>query len=269
MDNIQDIDAYVKSMSTTLFDKCWWLDKISPEIDTIVDYGCAQGDLAILIDSLYPGRFKYIGIDNSPEMLALASHNHHLHFAKNDSRFYSEISGIAQKVDTSKAVLVLNSVMHEIFSYLSGAEQTVLLSEMFRAGFSYIAIRDMYMPQLDGSFDAESAFRAILQSPYAVMWNEFNNHLNNKTRGRGWGDTTLRMSEFLMKYRYIGNWQREMKETYFWDWMPILMSSCAEARGYALFHDEMFGIQFIQERVLNDFGITFPIKTHRKVLLAR
>lgn len=269
MDNIQDIDAYVKSMSATLFDKCWWLDKIPPEINTIVDYGCAQGDLAIFIDRIYPGRFKYIGIDNSPEMLALASHNHHLHFAKQDSEFYAQLSGVAQKCDTSKTILVLNSVMHEIFSYLTEAEQKALLLEMFSAGFSYIAIRDMYMPELE-EVPLEALFKSILCSPYAGMWNEFNHYLNNNPRsGSGWNNIALRMAEFLMKYRYAGNWQREMKETYFWPWMPMISSLSPESRAYKIAFTNRFYIPFIRDRVSEDFGIDFQVETHRKVLLAR
>lgn len=271
MDNIQDIDAYVKSMSTTLFDKCWWLDKIPPEIDTIVDYGCAQGDLAIFIDRIYPGRFKYIGIDNSPEMLALASHNHHLHFAKPDSEFYAQLSGVAQKCDTRKTILVLNSVMHEIFSYLTEAEQKALLSEMFGAGFAYIAIRDMYMPEFEeASFDMEASFKSILCSPYAGMWNEFNHYLDNSPRSNGWWNSiALRMAEFLMKYRYVGNWQREMKETYFWPWLPMISSLSPESRTYKIAFTNRFYIPFIRDKVSGDFGIDFQVETHRKVLLAR
>lgn len=271
MDNIQDIDSYVKSMSTTLFDKCWWLDKIPQEIDTVVDYGCAQGDLALLIDRICPGRFKYIGIDNSQEMLALAAHNHKLHFAKNNSEFYSSISGVAQKCGTSKTVLVLNSVMHEIFSYLTEVEQEALLFELFGSGFAYIAIRDMYMPEPgEVPFDMESSFKSILCSPYAGMWNEYNNYLNNSPRKSGWWNSVaLRMAEFLMKYRYLGNWQREMKETYFWPWLPMLTSLSPESRKYKVAFSNRFYIPFIRERILEDFRIDFQTETHRKVLLVR
>lgn len=269
MDNIQDINSYVRSMSTTLIDKCWWLDKIPDTIDTIVDYGCAQGDLAIYVDSVYPGRFKYIGIDNSPEMLALASHNHHLHFGK-DSEFYSEISGISNKCDTSKAILVLNSVMHEIFSYLTDGECNALFAEMFGAGFYGIAIRDMYMPSIQaGDLDLPKCFDAIKSSPYEGMWYEYNVYVSkNPQRKSLWFEKEeIILSEFLMKYRYVGNWKREMKETYFWNWVSHIRQ--AFENGYAITYDERFSIPFIRERIMSDFGIEFNIDTHRRVLLTR
>lgn len=271
MDNIQDIDAYVKSMSTTLFDKCWWIDKIPQDIDTVVDYGCAQGDLALLIDRLCPGRFKYIGIDNSQEMLALAAHNHKLHFAKNDSEFCSGVSGIAQRCDTSKTILVLNSVTHEIFSYLTKGERRALFAEMFGAGFSYIAIRDMHMPDFEqDALNVEKAFTAIMYSPYAGMWKEFNDYLNDNPRNGGWWDSAaLRMAEFFMKYRYAGNWQREMRETYFWNWMPQILNECEACAPYNYAYEETFYIPFIRDKILADFGIDFQVKTHKKVLLMK
>lgn len=271
MDNIQDIDAYFSGMSATLRDKCWWLNKIPDEIDTIVDYGCAQGDLAIMIDQMASGRFKYIGIDNSPEMLALARHNHHLHFAKRDSEFYSELSGIKQKCDTSKSILVLNSVMHEFFSYLHEAERKALLAEMFGAGFAFVAIRDMYMPESNDTFDVKQAIKKIHDSPYSDMWKEYNSCIDNFTckgnRPICWyRDAFLRVAEFLMKYRYISNWRREMNETYFWAWLYDISS---EISLYRYTYLEDFHIQFITDRVKEDFGIDFSFDTHRKILLAR
>lgn len=268
MDNIQDINSYVQSMSTTLLDKCWWLDKIPDTIDTIVDYGCAQGDLAIFVDTICPGRFKYIGIDNSPEMLALASHNHYLHFGR-DSDFYSELSGIESKCDTSKSILVLNSVTHEIFSYLTKGERRALFAEMFGVGFSHIAIRDMYMPRTEEViFDVEAALAAILDSPYAGMWEEFNDHINNHPREDGlWNSVELRMTEFFMKYRYTGNWQREMRETYFWNWLFDILNECEASTSYKVAFTNRFYIPFIRDKILADFGVDFPVKTHCKVLL--
>ena len=46
MTEIHNFDIYLKRMAATLSDKCWWVDRLPPDIDTVVDYGCAQGDLA-------------------------------------------------------------------------------------------------------------------------------------------------------------------------------------------------------------------------------
>ena len=77
------------------------------------------------------------------------------------------------------------------------------------------------------------------------------------------------MAEFLMKYRYVGNWQREMKETYFWPWLPMISSLSPESRAYKIAFTNRFYIPFIRDRVSEDFGIDFQVETHKKVLLAR
>lgn len=274
MDSIKDIDCYVKSMSTTMLDKCWFLDKLPDRIDTIVDFGCANGDLAIMVDRLFPGRFKYIGIDNSPEMLAMARHNHFLHFRKDNSEFYSEISGISQHCDMTNTVLVLNSVMHEIFSYLRKNERDVLLSELFGAGFAFVAIRDMYSPSVNGDLnedclDTDKALKAIERSRFAKMWGDYWEHIcNDPIKSKMAFDKAFWIAEFLMKYRYVSNWEREKKEQYFHPWMAI-QHSCEECMLYDVRFEEDFYIPFIRDRIHMDFGIWLDAHTHKKVLLEK
>ena len=111
---MNDRQIYLQRMKTTIEDKCWWLEYISPEIDTIVDFGCAAGDLGVYLNTIYPNRFKYIGIDNDEDMLNLARKT-------NGFAFYKSIYELPNEY-TSNAILILNSVMHEIYSYLSYEE---------------------------------------------------------------------------------------------------------------------------------------------------
>ena len=168
MDAISNMDIYLRRMAATLSDKCWWAGVIPPEIDTVVDYGCAQGDLALFLEKIHPGRFKYIGIDNSPEM--------------------------------------------------------------WKA----------YCARLDA---------ASLQ------------------RGECWGDAALRICEFLLKYKYTDNWDREMRETYFWNWLRRI-ERYRKGGDYDIAFDQRFHIPFIRNQINSDFGIDLPVETHRKVLMA-
>lgn len=269
MDNIKNIDSYVRSMSTTMKDKCWWLDRIPDTIDTIVDYGCAQGDLAIYINNICPGRFRYVGIDNSPEMLSLAAHNHCLHFGM-QSKFFSKLSDVVGECDPGRTILVLNSVIHEIFSYLGKTERDILMQDMFSVGFARIAIRDMCLPLLRDYSTAEikRAISIIKSSRYCNMWNEHILHCQNS--GSPWLRNSLhqcdlfRLSEFFLKYRYVENWQRELKETYLWNWLFLPY----RFPRYKTVEAERFSVPFIQDRVKSDFGIDFPVRTHMKVLLS-
>lgn len=265
MDKICDINSYLRSMSATMYDKCWWIDKISPEIDTVVDFGCAQGDLALYLDRLRPDKFRYIGVDNSEEMVSLARHNHYLHFDKSDSEFCQEISDVIEKCNPSKTVLVLNSVVHEIFSYMSDSSASALLSEMFDMGFHSVAIRDMYKYDNVGRLDKNIFNIAVSRSPYAGMWNDYNACVQS-TFGQAAPKMEDRIVEFLLKYRYASNWAREMREIYLWDWLPMISR---QTRHYGVTFEDSFSIPYISQRVREDIGIDFAVNTHKKVLFTR
>ena len=277
--NIHNIDTYIKGMSTTLTDKLWWSDLIPDEIDTVIDYGCAQGDLALLMQDKY----QYIGIDNSSEMLQLARHNHILHFGRS-SEFYPSLIEANGKYDPSKTVLVLNSVMHEIFSYLSDAEIHALFEEMFGNGIRCVAIRDMHLPDTEdlNKIGTRNNKARIEQSyRYSYLWTEYMNYMmygrysegyRQEDKGRiAFERMPLYITEFLMKYRYVENWRREMRENYFWPWLQMISqyirSDGNEHGFYGIAHESEFRVQFIVDRIKEDFDIDFDLNTHRKVLL--
>ena len=269
MTDISNFGIYLKRMAATLKDKCWWVDRLPPNIDTVVDYGCAQGDLAAYLERNHPGRFRYIGIDNSPAMLALVEQHRDRLFGAMPVAFYPTISGIADRCDVGRAVLVLNSVLHEVFSYLSAPEQAALLDGLYGSGFRFIAIRDMFMPRLDPlPFDVDAALRAIKKSPFAELWEDYSACLDAADRDPCWSSTPLRVSEFLLKYTYTDNWSREKLETYFWDWLQ-LTDEARRKGGYEVIADIPFHIPFLRQQIRADFGINLPIDTHRKVLLRK
>ena len=43
--DILNKDVYLKRMRVGMYDKCWWVDKLYPEVDTVIDFGCADGSL--------------------------------------------------------------------------------------------------------------------------------------------------------------------------------------------------------------------------------
>lgn len=278
MDNIHNIDTYIKGMSATLSDKMWWLDLIPDEIDTVIDYGCAQGDLAMLL----PDKYRYIGIDNSPEMLQLARHNHILHLGRH-SEFYPSLIETNGKYEPSTTVLVLNSVMHEIFSYLTAAEIHALFEEMFGNGIRCVAIRDMHMPDTESleKIGTRSNGERIDQSHrYSKLWTEYMNYIlydrysegYEETKGRGkFEHMPVYMTEFLLKYRYVENWKREMREYYLWPWLQMISQYIRtdenEHGFYGIAHESEFRIPFIVNKIKEDFNIDFDLNTHRKVLL--
>lgn len=59
MYNISDKDVYLKRMRVGMYDKCWWVDKLYPEVDTVIDFGCADGSLWEAIKTFCPQITKY------------------------------------------------------------------------------------------------------------------------------------------------------------------------------------------------------------------
>ena len=94
--------------------------------------------------------------------------------------------------------------------------------------------------------------------------------------------TQFALHEFLLKYRYDANWDREVNERYLWDWVYYLFNyvgtvevddvCTAEYDLLDLYEVELqneFFIPFIRDRIREDFGFDYPCNTHCKLLLRR
>jgi SAM-dependent methyltransferase len=254
MADISNLSIYLSRMDAALLDKCWWIDKIPDTIDTIIDFGCASGNLKSMIDHLAPNKYKYIGVDNSSEMP--------VECAKKGIRVYTSLYDAAARVESQHTILVLNSVIHEILSYTEVNNIFKLFDQMAEYGFAYIAIRDMYLTP--GIVNYKSVFAQILNSPYKEQWDQFQAVIQNRM-----GITTdpqFYTKEFLLKYWYTENWDRECKEQYLWDW-----KYCFDllAGPYDIEYENDFYIPFIRNKVKQDFDYDFNVNTHKKLLLKR
>ena len=250
--DISNLVTYVNSMSVTLYDKCWWIDKIPDEIDTVIDFGCAGGDLAHMINRIMPGRFTYIGVDNSPIMLDLAKHNFAL-FQNFPVAFYPNLSEALKVVVPEHTVLVMNSVIHEIYSYLSNEERADLGNIINNSNIKYIAVRDMY-PGKDILYHAAWQEKFSEHPVYGDKWREFCNVANASH------NATL---EFLLKYRYDANWNRECYERYLWHWGGMFPN-------YNVEFENHFYIPYIRKQAYADFGMDMGNQTtHKKMLFVR
>lgn len=270
MDKINDVEKYVASMSTTLLDKCWWLDKISPDVDTVIDFGCAQADLAVLIDRIVPGKFHYIGVDNSEEMRSRANENLAAHHPRPcQARVVSDISEAFEMCEPSKTVLVLNSVLHEVFSYCEEREIWRLMIKFIDSGVKYIAIRDMTIPRYHDlspvSDHVLEARNAVMKSKYAELFDKYWD-IHQDYVNVGFDDDTDPTVEFLLKYRYQENWERESRETYCWN-IRGKITEFGFYDKYERYIDKAFYIPFIRDRIKEDFGFDYNVDTHVKLLL--
>lgn len=255
MADISNLSVYLSRMDAALLDKCWWIDKIPDTIDTVIDFGCASGNLKLMIDHLAPNKYMYIGVDNSSKMRAEC--------VRKGIKVCASLNDACRHIDPKTTILILNSVIHEILSYTENVDNIFrLFGQMTEYGFAYIAIRDMYVSP--GIADYGLVLAQILNSPYREQWHEFQAAVQNRV-----GITTIPKfytKEFLLKYWYKENWDRECNEQYLWDWKYCF--DCLSGP-YHIEYENDFYIPFIREKVKKDFNYDFNVTTHKKLLLKR
>ena len=109
-------EAYYDELNRAMYDKLWWLDKVEDSVDTILDFGCSNAAMYGAIREMMPGRFRYIGIDSDPRKLADAAASYP------EAAFFTSTDEAEGSFDPDRTVLVLSSVIHELYAYLSVEE---------------------------------------------------------------------------------------------------------------------------------------------------
>jgi len=254
MEPIKDYKVYLDRMDASLIDKCWWVNKIPDDIDTVVDFGCAAGHLKKALDVLCPNRFRYIGVETD-FVLYMAC-------IESSIEVYHNIADVMQNINRDKTILVMNSVIHELLTYDPNAWS--FLKAMNDLGFKYIAIRDMHVPPEHYHITIPvqlELVKQILDSPYRNQWYDFCEVVEH--RNKLYRTPTIAMIEFLLKYRYKENWDRECSEQYLWNWSELIF------KGYSRQEEQRFYIPFLKQKILKDFDTILTIPTHIRLLLER
>lgn len=261
MSEIKDYRAYTERMKLGLYDKCWWIDKVLPQVDTVIDFGCANGDLRDMIESIAPGRFTYIGVERNHDFYDELDNRNILHAER-----IEHISD--EEVNWGNTVLVMNSVIHEIYNYHGSFEFLDIITYCVNKGVRHIAIRDMNYNINIRNLDMASAeaflnsiegvqYRfALKDSPMADKY--FETHENSFKD----------LIEYFLKYKYVENWKRESEENYFCSWMNDL-EECLEFYGnMTCEYGNVFTIVPQIRQIEKDFSIKWnkAVKTHAKVL---
>ena len=74
MTPIKNIEVYNAGMRKSMMDKIWWIDKIDDSINTVMDYGCADGALLSITHDINPD-LQLCGYDFNEDMIGLATQN--------------------------------------------------------------------------------------------------------------------------------------------------------------------------------------------------
>lgn len=271
MEKIADYGTYTDGMRKSMTDKTWFLNMIDGAKE-IVDYGCADGALLEYIRDAVPGVFDLTGIDIDEKMLHLAADRlndgSHAPVLLTQPEPFKYIC----RETVYDACLNCGSVIHEVYSYGTPKSIEKFWDFVFNSGFQYVAIRDMAMSKIDilpNRTVVDDAHRKILKfnAGHLDARQRYIDFLRYSGLDSITPDTWRDIVHYLLKYRYVTNWGREMRENY----LPLLTEEILLKipSNYRVKYYEHYTLPYLKDQVMNDFGIDLNTKTHYKLLLER
>lgn len=253
---IEDHNSYIDAMALGLIDKMFFVSKIKP--DVIVDFGCADGQLLEAVYNIMP-ETKLIGYDISKEMITKAQNR-----LGNLAMVTDNWNLVTRELEGSKKpTLVLSSVIHEVYSYATTKYvREFWNSIVFGPHFKYVSIRDM-IPSVSMEKHRIEDFREDVEKVRELSIQKYLNSFESK-----WGsiDSNYRtFVHYLLKYRYINNWERENNENY----VPISLETLVKKvpSGFKIRYQSSYVYKHLEEVVYKDFGIEIDHTTHLKMIL--
>ena len=253
-----DQQMYNRQMTKTLNDKMFFTN-ILPEDDYVfVDFGCADGAMIKELKKIYPGS-RFIGYDCSQSMIDAARLNVGQDI---DTIFTTDFHKVEQVLGfehDTKRVLILSSVIHEVYSYAESEKDIEFFWEVLTSDwFDYICVRDMmYDKSMIRPSDPDAVKRLRGNLNIAKQVEDFERVAGPITDNKN-------LVHFLLKYRYLVNWNREVNENYF----PVdIETFLKKFRKEDIIYLERFRVPFLDECIAEDFGISLTDYTHVKLIV--
>lgn len=245
MTPIANMNVYNDGMRKSMLDKIWFLDKIDDSITDLYDYGCADGSLLKMAGEICPS-MNLNGYDISQDMINIAKKN------VPEASYLSTVP----LVGLENSILNASSVFHEIHAYSANIEQDY--KNIFESGATYIAIRDMFYSRCSCHATDAAMLASVLQHEEASKILDFETYNGSLTENKNF-------IHYLLTYRYLENWEREVRENYFPHSIEEFLRKIPSH--YSIVHFEHYTLPFLKDRVYSDFGITLSDPTHAKILL--
>jgi SAM-dependent methyltransferase len=285
MTPINNYNVYTNLMKNGFYDKLFFADKLISEWNSFLDFGCADGFLTRMIAEAFPQK-KIFGYDEDAGMIASAQVNsdfgsegfpgkhsntkfyYDLNKLKSDIKLERDISALkGNPVPEEKPlidVVFLSSLLHEVYSYSTPEQIQSFWKFIFDSGFKYVVIRDM-MPDIDPTMQTPQALEENLlvfceRNNLTSKLSQFEKHFGNIENYRN-------CLHFMLKYKYVDNWEREVAENYFSlsvnDFKNLIPAD------YRIEHEEHFTLPFNKWQWENDFDFFVNEKIHTKFILRR
>ena len=245
---IAHYDSYVKGMKKSLEDKLFF-EKWLGDVEHLVDFGCADGELLKALRYEHPN-LKLSGIDMNEIMLKKAN-------VPNCSLITSDMPKDPKLKSNVTSALNLSSVLHEVYSYGSADYINRFWRTVNEEKYDYVYIRDMMYEDLLPKKGLAEWHSKLIRYGDVKQMSEFQRHngyfLGNKKN----------MVHFLLKYRYLQNWEREVRENYFSYSLNDVMEGLED---YDCIHYERYALPFLRGVIKKDFDIDFNEMTHVKMV---
>ena len=249
-------------MDVSLPDKAFFVYR-APLARVIVDFGCAAGNLFRYIRSTSNQEYIMIGYDNDATMRELAREAADVVCGTMEELQETIERTLEAHNLTMKNVLFnFSSVIHEMNSY----EIDDIFSFINKLRPGYVSIRDMKFrrkKEIPGN-----TFR-VFDEKYLNQFHSFLAH-----RGILFPDLAD-FAEYLLKYKYTENWERELEERYFFGfaYAEKYYNALIDNHKYRLTWDVNYCLPHFDRQIKNDFNIFFNISdyftTHEQLLLER
>lgn len=253
---ISDEKSYVSEMGKSYIDKLFFMDKVDP--DLVVDFGCADGFILSKIAMLRPG-LRVVGYDLDEGMLSRARS------VLGDRAVLTTDWNVVERMAraSERPMLLLSSVVHEVYSYSTTRDvQRFWRDQVFGGAFKWVCIRDM-IPS--GETGPVGDFRDDVRAVRSRVDPSYLKSFEDK-----WGKISQSYRifiHFLLKYRYVENWDREVNENY----VPVSLKTLRTKipDNYKVTYEESYVYDFFRMQVRKDMGIDIRQTTHTKMIIER
>lgn len=254
MNAILDYKTYTTEMNKGIDDKLFFMNLL--KLDSLLDYGCADGNLIEHMQYNFPD-VAYVGYDFNEKMINLANNK------KIPNSFFSFNLQEAKKHLVGKSGILCSSLIHEVYSYGTPEQIEDFWKEIYSGDYTYVIIRDMALSQDSLDNNPLSLFSDISK----VRNQASKKHLEQFESVWGSIDDRKNLIHFLLKYRYVNNWSREVFENY----LPCSIDEHFSKipNFYEIVHFEHFVLPFQKDVIKKDFGITLEEPTHIKLILKK
>ena len=253
---INNYDVYNKRMDKSFQDKLFFLDKIKDNLEAIVDFGCADGALIRHLSELT--NIELVGYDSDYNMIDIAKSK-----TNKDNCLFNEDFGeiIEEEIIPQESLLNISSVIHEVYSYLDSKDIEIFWNMVLDSNFKYISIRDLCASESINRPSNINDYTKLIQKAKPRFLSDFESVWGSVRENRN-------LVHYLLKYRFLENWDREVRENYFGLSLERLLSKIPIDK-YEIIYFENYILPYTANKIKEDFDIELHDNTHVKLLLKK